>query len=499
VSLLGVDIGSSSCKAAVFSVSGQTLASASRSYATVSPGPGMLEVDPESIWSAAAAAIREAAASSAADPVQALSFSSHGETFVPVNAAGVPVGRAVMNADNRAVAEAEWLQEAIGFERLYGLVGAASHPMYPLAKLRWLRAHAPTVFSAAARFLGPAEYILQRLGLPAVTDHSLACRWMAFDIRARRWAPELLEAGGLRAGLLPEAVPAGTPAGRLSPAAAESLGVPAGLVVAVGGHDQPCSALGAGAIEPGIVSDSAGSYECLSCASSAPSLGPAALRSRLNSYCHVVPGSYITLSFFPSGMMVRWFVERLAEAEAARAAAAGVDSHDWFESRAPAGPTGLIVTPHLIGACNPHWNPRATAAAVGFTAAADLFHLYKGIIEGIACEFALNATALQDACGPYQRVRMAGGGARSLLGLRLRAALAGRTLEILGNPDAVCLGAAILAGTAAGIYRDLPDGVSRAVSIAAVHQPDPALAHAYRPQQERYAALYPAIAPLFGT
>ncbi len=163
-----------------------------------------------------------------------------------------------------------------------------------------------------------------------------------------------------------------------------------------------------------------------------------------------------------------------------------------------AGPSGLCVTPHLIGACNPYWNPRATVAAVGFTGAADLFHFYKGVLEGLACEFALNAAALREATAGFSRVRITGGGAGSPLGMRLRAALSGVTLETLTNPEAVCLGAAILAGIAAGVYHDLRDGVTHAVSVDAVHAPEPGLAAEYAGQVERYNRLYPALAPLFG-
>ncbi len=98
------------------------------------------------------------------------------------------------------------------------------------------------------------------------------------------------------------------------------------------------------------------------------------------------------------------------------------------------GPSGICVTPHLIGACNPHWNARASTAVVGLTPSSDIFSLYKGILEGIACEFDLNADALAQATGAFSRVRIYGGGAGSRFGLRLRAALSGRTVETLRQP-----------------------------------------------------------------
>ncbi|HET6486929.1 MAG TPA: FGGY family carbohydrate kinase [Spirochaetia bacterium] len=499
MSLLGVDMGSSSCKAAVFTPAGETLCSASRSYSMTFPGPAMAEMDPRDLWNATVQAVREAAAAAEGrgDPVQALAISAHGETFIPVNATGDPVCPAIMNIDNRAVAEAAWWERTIGKERLYGIVGTMAHPMYSMTKVRWLQLHRPEVVSATAQLLGPGEYVLRRMGLPPLTDFSLACRWLVFDIHTHRWSDELLAAAGVSRDRLPRPVAAGTAAGRLSAAMAREMGVPAGTIVAVGGHDQACCALGAGAIGPGVVSDSAGTYECFHSASPAPCLGPASFRANLNSYCHVVPDTYVTLAFFPSGIVVRWFLDRLAEAESARAVASGVNPHEWFESRAPADPSGLTVTPHLIGACNPHWNPRATVAVTGLTGDAGIFHLYKGILEGIACEFALNADVLEEATAPFTRVRVTGGGTGSRLGLRLRAALSGKTVETLRNPEAVCLGAAILAGTAAGVYRDVQDGVAQAVRVAETVEPEPELARSYETQVARYRMLYPALAPVF--
>jgi xylulokinase len=499
VSLLGIDIGSSSCKAAVFSTEGRTLASAVSAYAPVISAPSMAEIDPDVFWHAVVRVVRESSAAAPDDPVQALCIGVHGETFIPTDAAGEPVGRAVMNIDNRAVEEAAWWERMFGRDRLYRITGQPPHPMYPAAKLRWLQHHRPDLVGATARFLGPSEYVLLRMGLPPVTDYSLASRWQAFDILAHRWSSDILAAAGIPESRLPEAVPAGTLAGRLAPAAARELGLPAGTAVAVGGHDQPCASLGCGAVEPGIVSDSAGTYECLTCASSAPCLGPVAMQASLNSYCHVVPDRYATLAFFPSGIMVRWFLERLAAAESERAASQGLDPHAWFEARMPEGPTGLCVTPHLIGACNPHWNPRASAAVVGLTPSSDVFQLYRGVLEGIACEFALETTTLEKATAPFSRVRIAGGGAGSALGLRLRAALSGRTVETLRNPEAVCLGAAILGGVAAGVFHDVHDGVAHAVGVADEQPPEPGLAAAYADQLARYNLLYPSLAPLFNT
>ncbi|MCJ7823010.1 MAG: FGGY family carbohydrate kinase [Armatimonadetes bacterium] len=263
MSLMGVDIGSSRCKAVVFGASGRVVAEAVEGYAPEFPGPAMVEMDPEVLWRAVASAVASAASEVKGDPVEAVGLSSHGETFVAVDERGEAMGPAILNADNRATAEAAWWEERLGRRRIFEITGLIVHPMYPMPKIRWLREHKPELFAGASRFVSISDYVLLRLGLEACIAYPLASRYMAFDVRKLCWSDEMLEAGGLSAERLPRPAPAGTTAGKLSRTAAGGLGLEAGTPVVVGGHDQPCGALGMGAIEPGMVVDSMGTYECL--------------------------------------------------------------------------------------------------------------------------------------------------------------------------------------------------------------------------------------------
>lgn len=492
MSLMGVDIGTSSCKAVVFSESGRMLASAAQDYSPTFLEGGRVEMDAHALWRAAAWAIREAAAQ-ARDPVVGLTISSHGETFVPVDPRGEPMGPAILNADNRAAAEAAEWEQGFGRRRTFEITGTVVHPAFPLLKLRWLRSHQPELFRRAARFASVSDYALLRLGLPPYIGHSLASRFLLFDVRRHCWSEEILTAAGLSPEQLPIPAPAGAVAGRLSAGAAAELGLRAGTLVAVGGHDQACGAVGMGAIRPGMVSDSLGSYECVVHVDDHPRLDEAALAANLNSYCHVVPGHYITIVYFPSGMMVKWYCDLLSGEEAANSPA---DLYEQLEAKAPPGPTGLCITPHLIGSATPHFDSRATGAIVGLTPATDRYQLYKGILEGIASELAIVTEVLAGVVGPFDAIRASGGGARSALGLRLRATITGRRIQTLESPEAVCLGAALLAGVAAGVYRDLPEAVEQAVRVVGTIEPDPDEARAYARQLRQYRLLYPALAPL---
>jgi xylulokinase len=284
-------------------------------YSPDFPQPTFAEMDPAIFWNAVCQTSRDVTSSITGgasnnatrdllrDPVQALCLSSHGETFIPVDAYDEAIHPAILNIDNRATPEAKWIDNAIGARRIFEITGLVAHPMFPIPKILWLRQHRPGIYSKAARFLSVTDFIHARLGLPPYIGNSLASRFLAFDVKKDRWSDEILDAAELKPAQLPLPVPAGTIAGRLSAEAASALGVITGTPVVVGGHDQACGALGVGVIKSGRVSDSMGTYECLVAASDEPGLGEAAFAARLNSYCHVVPGKFLTLAYFPSGII----------------------------------------------------------------------------------------------------------------------------------------------------------------------------------------------------
>lgn len=492
MSLLAVDIGSSTCKAVVFAASGQTLAQHASGYAPEFPRPTFAEMNPEKFWHAVCSSCR-AAAEDLTDPVRALCLSSHGETFVALDSHGQPIANAILNQDSRAIPESTRCEVLIGRERLFQITGLFAHPMYPIPKILWLRKHEPEVFAATKSFVTLIGYLLQKMGFPPYVDYSLASRFLAFDIRNRTWSDEVLCAMELDKARLPVPVPAGTIAGKLNSEIAAQIGVSAGTPVVLGGHDQPCGALGVGVVGGGRVSDSMGTYECLLAASDAPSLNDKALAACLNSYCHVVPDKFVTLAYFPSGIMMKWFHDLLYadELRGSGVAAEGIEAshYAFLEAHAPQGPTGLCITPHLIGTCNPEFNAQARGLIAGLQPGINRAHIYKGILEGLACELSIVAEVLAEAVGEFGDIYVYGGGARSALGLQLRAALTRRRLHVMHRQEAVCLGSAILAGVAIGEYESISQALAGLLAESALVAPDNAITVSYRDQMRQYRHL----------
>jgi xylulokinase len=490
MSLFAIDIGSSRCKGVLFSASGEILAQFSRSYAAQFPRPSYAEMDPDIFWDAVQTVSRSIANLQHRDPADAVCLSSHGETLIPVNiSAGTALRPAILNIDTRAADEAVWCERQVGRRRLFQLTGHTPHPMYPVAKLLWLRKHEPELFATPPLFLSVVSYILLKLGLPPYIDYSLASRFMAFDICNKRWSDEILSLLNLRKDSLPLPCPAGTIAGELSTETARTLGLRQGTRVVVGGHDQACGSIGTGVISSGRVSDSMGTYECIAVASDEPHLSEEALAYNLNSYCHVIPGKFITLAYFPSGIMLQWFYDLLYSSGSDDLRGSEESRYAKLESLAPEQPSGLLVLPYLIGTCNPDFNPRARGAILGLTRDSGRGHIYKGILEGVACELSAMTEMFARALGESGDIYVTGGGSRSALGVRLRAATTGRTFHLMSCPESVCLGGAVLAAVAVGLYPSICEAVRHMVREDQSVRPGKDLAEAYAPVKARYGRL----------
>jgi xylulokinase len=496
MSLLAIDIGSSQSKAVLFTAAGEVLAQSVCRYTPDFPEPTFAEMNPEKFWDAVCKTSREVGRNQEQDRVQAICLSSHGETLIPTDAHGGLVGPAILNIDSRAAKKAEWCEKRLGARWIFETTGLVAHPMYPVPKILWLREHRPEIYSTSLRFLSVTDFIHIKLGLPPYIGYSLASRFLAFDLTKGSWSAEILEAVGLRKDQLPIPVPAGSIAGKVLPEAASALGIPSGIPVIVGGHDQACGALGVGVIKPGRVADSMGTYECVVAASDAPNLGDASFCVKLNTYSHVVPGQFLTLAYFPSGIMVQWFRDLISSGSTEPTKPTGPareeqgrDSYQQLEAACTGLPTGLCITPHLIGTCNPDFDPRARGMIFGLASDTNRSQIYQGILEGIACELAEMIGMLAAAHGESKDVYVSGGGARSALGLRLRAAFSGCRLHVMQTDEAVCQGAAILAGVAAGVYTSIADGVKRVVREKEIVEPDEALAAAYTRQRRQYSNL----------
>ena len=484
--LLGIDFGSSGCKGVLFSPNGGILAKSEKTYSTETIGADGCEMDPEVFFDAFRSVVKEIAAQG---EIKAIGISSHGETVIPIGKDRRAVGPALMNSDNRGICHARRLEEMLTRERIYEICGLPAHPMYSLPKICWFRENRPEQFAQTDRFCTVPGYLLARLGLEPLADDTLASRFMAFDIQKRTWSEEILNAAGISRDYFCATVPAGTCAGVIPMELARGLGLSGNVSVVLAGHDQPCGAFGAGLIRQGSAL-SAGSYECLCFVGEKPASGEKALAYSFNTYCHVCDGAYLTLAFFPGALCVNWFLKLLYPQEAQSGNLDQVFSDIFKNMGEKGGPSGVLATPHLIGACNPGWDPLARGGLYGLHPGIGAADLMKSVFEGIACELRLNLEALQEVGMEIPSILVHGGNARQNASVQLRADVTGREFQRLADRETGCRGAAMLAGLGIGLFSDYQDAVENMRTQIERFLPEAESMERYEKQFQNYREFY---------
>lgn len=495
MSLIGLDVGTTGCKAILFDPTGRILSQASREYSILTPEPNWAEQDAERVWTLAWEALKEAVSKNPGEPPQAMALSVQGEAVIPVDAESRALRHAILGMDTRTGNENRWLVERFGAESLFARTGMPVHTINTLPKLLWLQRHEPDVWSRARQFLLYEDFFLRRLSGKATISHCLASRTQMYDLAAGGWATDILETCGIDPGrLAPLAGPGIGVIGTLGKDMVEELGLKGEVLLANGGHDQACAALGSGVIRDGLAMVSTGTAEVVEVAMRTPMLTDALREGGISVYRHVVPNLYVAMTLNHSGgLLLRWFRDTFCHSELEQARRAGRDAYDLILDGSPQGPTDLMVLPHFAGSGTPTLDTSSRGAILGLTFATDRATLAKAILEGLSFELRINLDLLRDSGIAVEELRAAGGGARSPLWLQLKADICRVPLRVPHVTEAACLGAALLAGVACGVYQDLDAAVSSAVRLGPQITSDRQTSDLYDTRFGLYRRLYPVL------
>jgi xylulokinase len=488
--VIGVDVGSQSVKAVLLDPAGTCVQTAASPVRMSHPAAGWAEQDPFA-WEQAVADAVGLLMDRGPDPgeVAALAFACQVDGVVALDGHRRPLRPAIIWLDRRAERQAARLAAAVGEEVIFRRTGLVADASHSAPKMMWLREHEPDVMARAAAFVPVGAFLLARLTGVLAQDPGNASSTLLFDLTDGTWNPELCAAAGLDPGLLPPVRPADEVVGTLTPKAAALLGLTTRTAVCVGTGDDHSASLAAGAIRPGVVADVTGTAEPVTAAAHGPVFDPQRL---LETHAHAVPGRYLVENpGFVSGGSTLWLAEQVLRCSQADVFA--------LAAKASAGSGGVLFVPALSGAMAPRWSSgmRGVFAGLAMTTGAEC--LARAVLEG--CAFALRdivdrLTALDLAGDPAgdsagSEVRVVGGGRRSGLWCQIKADVLDRPVRRVLAEEATALGAAMIAGVAAGTFADLGDAVDRAVELDPEPiLPDPAAVPVYAEAYPRYRALF---------
>lgn len=495
MSLLGIDIGTSGCKAGAFSADGRCLGMAYREYPTLHPQPGRAELDSRLVMQQVEDTIREVAAATDGDPVTALCVSAMGEAMTPVSETGEILGNAILSADERGADYVERLAGSFGQDAFYAINPNILAPHYSLPKLLWLREHEPTVYNNAWKFLLWGELATFLFGGDAVTSYSHANRTMLFDIHRQDWSDCLLAWADIPREKLPATAMSGTVTGRVSSRKAAALGLPPDVDIVLGGHDQCLNALGAGIITGGKAVCGIGTIECITPVFDfMPEPGPMCATG-LSIEHHVLPDLYLSFIYNQSGVLLKWCRDTLAVADA-QLLADGEDIYDALLREMPDAPTGMLVLPHFENTGAPEYITDSAGVIAGLHTSTNRGDILKAVIEGATYYFLDSIQTIADRGIDTSEFIATGGPAKSDAILQIKADIFGAPFVRLTNTECGIAGAAMLAGVATGVFNNVAEAVTQFVVRDRVFAPHAARHEQYRDIFERYARLYPALKTL---
>jgi xylulokinase len=338
------------------------------------------------------------------------------------------------------------------------------------------------------------DFLIHKMTGQAVISRCLASRTQLYDIPQDHWSPEILEALELEPERLATVQPSGLAVDPMRSELADSLGLTGRPLVVTGGHDQACGALGVGLTRPGPAMVSTGTAEVVEVALGAPVLNQTLYQGNISVYAHVVPGLYLSMALNHSGgLLLRWFRDTFCHEEIRQAQASGQDAYDLILRDASPEPSSLLVLPHFAGSGTPWFDTTSKGAILGLTFGTDRTDLAKAILEGLTYDLRVNLDLLKEGQVRIDELRAIGGGARSDLWLQLKADITGIPVVVPRITEAACWGAALLAGSGAGIFADAARAADEMLHLEGRFEPDPERTAQYAKRFSLYRKIYPAV------
>jgi xylulokinase len=442
--LVGIDVGTSSCKSTVVTPAGRVVAEAGVGYPTRRTSLGEVSQDPADWLRAVETTLTAVVGRVDAEAIDAIGVTAPAHYAVLLDRGRRPLGRALLSSDRRPSATAARLRERIG-ERFFATTGVALTAGWTLPQLRWRIDEEPGLRRLLRRVLVSKDWIRAELTGVDATDPSDAQGTAMFDLRGGDWSAELVEAAGISREHLPPIRTAGSIGGSLTPSWARRLGLRSGVPIAVGATDTAAELVSVDAVEPGDAILKVASTGTVVVVTDTPHPD-----ARLLTYPHAHPQRFYAVAATSTAATSDAWLRGVLRDDDDRDGELDRDRARRLAARVPPGSEGLVFLPFLEGERSPYWDPDLRGALLGLTSAHGRGHICRAVLEGVAMSLRDCRDAMGDTGLALRDPVLAGGGLRSRLWQEI-------VVDALDQPSRVVatqgpsIGAALLAGRAVGL------------------------------------------------
>lgn len=500
--LLGVDVGTTSIKVVVIDENAKALGISSSSYRLITPDQNSVQIDMEDMWNAYLKCIRLLQEGKKLDlsKVAGISISSLCPGLVAMGENGEVLVDAIIYSDRRSTEEAEMILDMVGKDRLFEITAntAMAGAMSGTSML-WIKRHLPEQYEKTKYFGHLNTFMAHRMCGNFAIDYSNASYTNLFETAGGfRWSEELCEKTGIDIEKLPPLHKSTDVVGGLINKDLIELGIPKGTPIVIGGGDTACATLAAGVCKAGDVCESVGTTNVLTICVDQPKFD----RGFINR-CHVVDGTWIYQgALSTTGAAYQWFRDNFCQDFIEKAAGSNKNAFAYMNEEADEaepGCGGLVFLPYMLGERSPIWDPYARGVFFGLSLQTKRKDMNRAVMEGCGYGLRQLSEIAERVTGKKMTEFVSiGGGAKSETWAQIKADITGKDIIILDLNDMAPVGAALLAGVGAGVFKDVYEAsekvdkhVYKVVKSSDEHK------DVYEKKYQVYTQLYPQIKELY--
>ena len=500
--LLGVDVGTTSIKVAIIDEQARVLGMSSSSYRLITPNQDYAQIDTEDMWRAYLKCIRLLQEGKNIDMsrVAGISISSLCPGLAALGENGEVLTDPIIYSDRRSTEEAEMILEAVGREKLFEITAntAMAGAMSGTSML-WIKRNLPEVYEKTKYFGHVNTLLAQRMSGNFAIDYSNASYTDLFETTGGfQWSEVLCEKIGIDMEKLPPLHASTDVVGGLIHPDLIRMGIPRDTPVIIGGGDTACATLAAGVTKAGQVCESVGTTNVLTICVDQPKFDKGFINR-----CHVVEGTWIYQGALShTGASYQWFRDNFCQDLVDRAVGTDKTSFQFMNEEADMaepGSGGLVFLPYMLGERSPIWDPYARGVFFGISLQTTRKEMNRAVMEGCGYGLRQLSEIAERVTGrEIKEFTSIGGGAKSETWAQIKADITGKDIKILDMNDMAPIGAALLAGVGAGIFKDVYEAADKVEKkVYKVIRSSRAHDDIYNKRYQVYIQLYPQIKELY--
>ena len=482
---IGVDLGTSAVKLLLMDSEGKIQNIVSKEYPLYFPHPGWSEQKPEDWFTQSMEGIKELTGGCDKSEVAGISFGGQMHGLVALDKDDKVIRPAILWNDGRTGEETDYLNQAVGKDRLSEYTANIAFAGFTAPKILWMKKHEPENFEKICKIMLPKDYLAYCLSGSFCTDVSDASGMLLMDVKNRCWSDEMLKICGIAKEQLPRLYESYEVVGNLKPEIAEELGLSADVKVIAGAGDNAAAAVGTGTVGDGMCNISLGTSGTIFISSKTFGVDQ---NNALHSFAHADGHYHLMGCMLSAASCNKWWNEDILKTKDFAAEQANIRK---------LGENQVFYLPYLMGERSPHNNPDARAMFIGMSMDTAREDMTQAVLEGVTFGLRDSLEVAKSLGIKIERTKICGGGAKSPLWKKILANIMNLKVDVIESEEGPALGGAMLAAVGCGEYPDVETIAEKVVKVVDTVEPEPELVAKYEERYQKFRKIYPTVKELF--